>query len=154
IGLVYLTPSQFTGELNVGISLTYEQRGAGRARIAMNKLLKWVFEEAGYHRVQAAIMGGRHRHAAMNLFANVGFSHEGVRRRQVYNRQSQQWIDVTYMAIVDTDWTLRKLRPDLPKTRWDDLFERQQREREELLELEITDPSRTPKRWGSLETIR
>jgi len=153
IGLVYLTPSQFTGELNVGISLAHHQRGAGRARIAIDKLLKWVFEEAGYHRVQAAIMDGPHHYAAMNLFANVGFSHEGIRRRQVYNSRFQRWIDVTYMAIVDTDWTLRKIRPDLPKTRWDNLFERQQREREELLDLEAGQACRTPKMTRSMKTI-
>jgi hypothetical protein len=64
-----------------------------------------------------------------------------------------EWKDVTYMAILDTDWVMRNVRvcQSAPKSLWDALFARHQREREELLRWEAR---ASLKRTSSMVTVR
>jgi hypothetical protein len=65
----------------------------------------------------------------------------------------EEWKDVTYMSILDTDWLMRNFRVyrSAPKSLWDALFARHQREREELLRWEA---KASLKRTSSMVTIR
>jgi hypothetical protein len=64
-----------------------------------------------------------------------------------------EWQDATYMAILDTDWVMRETRlfKSAPKSVWDALFARHQREREDLLRWEAMT---TLKRTSSMTTVR
>jgi len=59
------------------------------------------------------------------------------------------WKDATYLAILDTDWFMRSYFKPAPKSLWDEMFARHQREREELLRCD-----KTLKRTSSMETVR
>jgi hypothetical protein len=84
-----------------------------------------------------------------------GFSHEGTRRQAFLSPLTCEWKDVTTLALLATDWLLfiRERRNDYrpaPKSLWDALFLRHQKEREELLRWE----ERNFYRNSSSETIR
>ena len=90
-----------------------------------------------------------------------GFNHEGVRRRSVYSQAEQAWKDATYLAILDTDWIMRAFFKPAPRSLWDEMFSRHDRERQALLRWEEYNsrtggipPVRVLKRTGSVETVR
>jgi hypothetical protein len=64
-----------------------------------------------------------------------------------------EWQDATYMAILDMDWVMRETRvfKSAPKSVWDALFARHQREREDLLRWEA---KITLRRTSSMTTVR
>ncbi|KAF8582544.1 hypothetical protein K439DRAFT_1635193 [Ramaria rubella] len=152
IGVIYLIPSQFSGEVNLGLALVPSHRGKGLAREAVSILLQWVLDEACYHRVQVSLMAGPGRDSALKLFTGLGFAHEGTRRRQVFSPFSREYKDVTCMTILDTEWSIRHYLRHTPNNRWDELLQRHQREREELLEWEAARSKL--KRTQSMETVR
>jgi RimJ/RimL family protein N-acetyltransferase len=75
IGIVYLTCSPHenvpAGEANIGIILTPEARGKGLARQATDLVLSWVFDEIGFHRVQAGILDNDHKDRAISMFTQL-----------------------------------------------------------------------------------
>jgi len=150
IGAIYLVASPFDKEVTLGLALLPRARGNGYARQALDCMLRWAFEDCGYHRVQVAIMDGPHRVPAMRLFAGAHFMHEGRRARQVVSPVTLTYQDVTYMGIVDTDWVIRRYRRDIPHNAWEELFERHKRERDALLEMDDSQLRRT----ASTETLK
>ena len=136
----------------MGVALSPTHRGKGLAKQAVSLLLQWAFDEARYHRVQALLMEGPGRDAALKMFTALGFAHEGTRRRQVLSSFSGMYRDVTSLAILDTEWSVRHYYHHAPNNLWDELFERHQREREALLEWDAR-RSRL-KRTQSLETVQ
>ncbi|PFH47390.1 hypothetical protein AMATHDRAFT_50346 [Amanita thiersii Skay4041] len=76
-----------------------------------------------------------------SLFQASGFRQEGVRRRAYYNPFENEWQDIAYMAILDTDWALQRGQrprnqhhPDEKQiTTWDEMIFRHTKEREEIL---------------------
>lgn len=48
----------------------------------------------------------------------------------------QRWKDVEYLSILDTEFLMRQFFEPAPKSVWEELFARHQREREELLSWE------------------
>jgi len=62
------------------------------------------------------------------------------------------WKDVTYLAVLDTDWVMHAFRKPAPKNLWDEMFLRHAREREELLRWD--DKQQRLKRTSSMETVR
>lgn len=161
IGLVYITaaPAQsMTGEANVGIIITDSCRCKGFACEAVELVLRWAFEELNFHRIQAAIMDTAMRDRAMRLFIGQGFKHEGTRRRSLYKRESAglagAWKDVTYLAMLDTEWALRdvlRIRGPAP-TMWDEMFSRHAREREDMVKWD--EKHGRVRRALSTETLR
>ncbi|KAG1731605.1 uncharacterized protein EDB91DRAFT_1153532 [Suillus paluster] len=142
IGLVYVTaaPAQSAAqEASAGIIITDYHRRKGFGREAVELVLRWAFEELKFHRVQAAFMDGAQKDRAMRLFVGQGFTHEGTRRRSVFKPEGGGvvgvWKDVTYLAMLDTEWALRDtLRITGPApTLWDELLARHAREREEMV---------------------
>lgn len=77
IGLVYLIASPSTtlldinGELTIGIIVDSPYRGHGRAREAVTKVLQFAFDVGHAHRVQALLMDGPSKHAALTLFTQT-----------------------------------------------------------------------------------
>jgi RimJ/RimL family protein N-acetyltransferase len=161
IGLVYVTaaPAQsVAGEANVGIVIADSQRGNGFAREAVDLVLRWAFEELKFHRIQAAIMDSPQKDRSMRLFIAQGFTHEGTRRRSVFKRENAGmagvWKDVTYFAMLDTEWALRdsfRNRGSAP-TLWDEMFARHAREREEMVKWD--ERHNRPRRVSSTDTLR
>lgn len=87
--------------------------------------------------------------------------HEGVRLRGFRSPYDFEFKDVTYLGLLATDYVLRsflgggpsRTYTGAPKSLWDELFTRHQREREELLRWEERQ-ERQLKRTSSMETIR
>ncbi|KAF9226385.1 acyl-CoA N-acyltransferase, partial [Gyrodon lividus] len=163
-GLVYVHagPANVTaGEANIGIILRPEMQRRGYAREAIQLVLRWAFEELKFHRVQAAILDSPCKDRALRLFIGLGFSHEGTRRRAVYQPEGDGiagvWRDVTYLAMLDTEWVLRNVgKGKIPKqpviSVWDEMFARHAREQEQLLKWEENHGRMT--RSASTETLR
>ncbi|KAJ7637172.1 hypothetical protein FB45DRAFT_908468 [Roridomyces roridus] len=86
----------------------------------------------------------------VSLLTQLRFGHEGTRRRAFYHPLVKEWQDMTTLAILDTDWALRSVIRSAPKSLWDEMFLRHERERDELLRWE----NRSLKRSASTETIR
>ena len=92
-----------------------------------------------------------------------GFRHEGIRRRAFFSPVTTEWKDVTYLAILATEWVhdnnTRSSRARLlPSSLWDEILSRHQREQEEFVWMEErkfkNNSSLSRKRTSSLETIR
>ncbi|PCH38870.1 acyl-CoA N-acyltransferase, partial [Wolfiporia cocos MD-104 SS10] len=150
IGITYVIASDMQNEANVGIALLPDWRGKGIATHALTLTLSWAFTQYACHRVQGLIMDGPFRDVARAALTSLGFSHEGTRRRAVLSTAFVGWRDVTYMAMLDTDWVMREHRK--PRDVWDEMFKRHHREREELLQFETR--LKELRRAPSAETIR
>lgn len=99
-----------------------------------------------------------------------GFGHEGTRRRAFRSPYTLEFRDVTYLGVLATDWATRQFLLQgravdgihslcgfsiAPTSLWEEMFERHQREREELLRWDDGEnPSRRLKRSMSSETIK
>lgn len=161
IGLVYVTaaPAQSAAqEANVGIIISESHRRKGYACEAVELALKWAFEDLKFHRIQAALMDDAQRDRAMRLFVGQGFRHEGTRRRSVLKPERRGvvgvWKDVTYLAMLDTEWALRNMlkhKGPVP-TLWDEMFARHAREREEMVKWD--EKHNRVRKVSSTETLR
>jgi RimJ/RimL family protein N-acetyltransferase len=73
-----------------------DARRQGVAATALRLACRLVLTEHGFHRVQAETYGDNL--AAQRLFARVGFTREGVRRRAY--RRREQWLDGVLFGIL------------------------------------------------------
>jgi hypothetical protein len=62
------------------------------------------------------------------------------------------WKDVTYLALLETEWLMRGYRKPAPRNLWDEMFARHAREREELLRWD--ERQQKLKKTSSMETVR
>ncbi|KAJ7487796.1 hypothetical protein FB451DRAFT_1390783 [Mycena latifolia] len=159
IGLIYLassplapSPIDQVGELNLGIILDAAHRGQGYAREAIRLVVKHAFDVRHCHRIQASLLRSSTKDRMVSLLTHLRFGHEGTKRRAFFNPMMAEWQDVTTLAILDTDWAMRSLYKSAPKSLWDELFLRHERERDELLRWEET--QQRLKRTNSMETLR
>lgn len=177
IGIIYLavsplsdSPQDQVGELNLGIILNKAHRGKGYAREAIELAVKYAFEVKHCHRIQASLLNLSTKdrmvslltqlyvsHAAFFGFDSFNdfrrrFGHEGTKRRSFFNPLMGEWQDVTTLAILDTDWAMRSYYKPAPKSLWDELFLRHERERDELLRWE--EDNNRLKRTASMVTLR
>ncbi|TFK71912.1 hypothetical protein BDN72DRAFT_957766 [Pluteus cervinus] len=156
VGLIYLACADphvgSTKELNIGIAVKADSEGQGYAKRALELMLHHAFNELECHRVQAPMIDHWGKERALALFTKTKFIHEGTRRRSFWSPVDEQWKDLTYLAMLDTDWALRMVWLPAPNSLWDELFQRHQRERDELLSWEDR-RDRTIKRTSSMETI-
>lgn len=89
------------------------------------------------------------------MIPSRGFVHEGIRRRSVYCPDEGvrgTWKDVTYLALLETEWLMRSYLKLAPKNLWDEMFARHTREREGLLRWD--EKQQKLKRTSSMETLR
>jgi len=156
---VYVTSSPQenvpAGEANIGIILAPEAREKGFEMQAGNLVLSWLFDEIGFHRVQAGVLDSAGKDWAITQFTQMGFVHEGIRRRAVFCPNEGvrgEWKDVTHLGLLETDWLMRAYVKPAPKNLWDEMFFRHAREREELLRWD--DRKQRLNRTSSMETLR
>ncbi|KAJ7336256.1 hypothetical protein DFH08DRAFT_706232 [Mycena albidolilacea] len=170
IGIVYLAASPFVlappeqagvGELNFGVVIESASRGKGYASEALQLVLKHAFDVARCHRVQASLLGSAAaREGMMRILTQMRFGHEGTKRRAFFHPLLREWQDVTTLALLDMDWALRASLSKFkaaPKSLWDELFLRHERERDELLRWEEGQGragAMGVKRSASVETLR
>lgn len=81
-----------------------------------------------------------------------GFAYEGERRSAILDPLNETWKTATFLSLLDTDWALRAIHPRL--TRWDEMLNRHQKEREELLRWESAHPPKQIHKTASTETLR
>ncbi|KAJ7432899.1 hypothetical protein B0H11DRAFT_2123567 [Mycena galericulata] len=145
IGVIYLAasplahvPPNQVGELSLGILLDPAHRGKGYAREAIQLVVKHAFEVKHCHRIQASLLNlhWSSKDRMVSLLTQLRFGHEGTKRRAFFNPLIAEWQDVTTLAILDTDWAMRSFFKPAPKSLWDELFLRHERERDELLRWE------------------
>ncbi|KAI0741056.1 hypothetical protein C8Q76DRAFT_709959 [Earliella scabrosa] len=153
IGVVYVTTSSIPGEVHVGVALLPAYRGHGGGMKACAFAVQWAVETIQAHRVQARIMSSPHRDRAQRLFTALGFAYEGLQRRAVPDATGA-WADITHLGAIDTDWLVRRRVRAAPRSMWDELFARHQREREELLRWDERRERMRLHRTSSTETIR
>lgn len=141
------------GEATIGVYITEAWQAETFDVQTIKLLLRWAFEEVGFHRIQTALFEGSRKVSLMKLFSHVGFSHEGTRRKARVGPDAV-YKDVTHMGMVDMDWRIWAVDSDTPRTLWDRLFDRQQREREEIMMDDGDDEDRLLGRKASTETLR
>jgi RimJ/RimL family protein N-acetyltransferase len=83
-----------------GLMIAPEFRGRGLADSAAQLLVKHLFLDLDYHRVQLECYGFNER--AIRHAERAGFRHEGV-RRQAYWRHGE-WVDGVLFGLVREDW--------------------------------------------------
>lgn len=73
IGFVYLTShlSSPSSVVDIGIAIEPQYRRCGYARQAVELTLRWAFDEAKYHRVQAAVLQFPGNDKALSLFTQM-----------------------------------------------------------------------------------
>ncbi|KAJ7695390.1 hypothetical protein B0H17DRAFT_1329599 [Mycena rosella] len=161
VGLIYLaasplapSPPDQVGELNLGIILDAAHRGKGYAREAIQLILKYAFNVRQCHRIQASLLHSSTKDRMVSLLTHMRFGHEGTKRLAFFNPMMAEWQDVTTLAMLDTDWAMRRLYKSAPKSLWDELFMRHERERDELLRWEETQGRLKRGMTSSMETLR
>ncbi|KAF7349311.1 hypothetical protein MSAN_01720600 [Mycena sanguinolenta] len=160
VGIIYLiasplalAPPNQVGELNLGIILSPQHRGKGYAQEAIRLVVKYAFEQEHCHRIQVSLLSLSSKDRMTSLLTQLHFGHEGIKRRSFFNPLMGEWQDVTTLAILDTDWAMREVRTPAPKSLWDEMFLRHERERSDLLRWD-DDQNRLMKRTMSTETLR
>jgi len=132
-----------------------------RLSVALHKAVEDAFRDQYCHRLQAVLVDHPDILDSLTLFASAGFRKEGIRRRAFFSQIACEWKDVTYLAILATEWihdhsnmTKAKI---LPSNLWEEILSRHQREQEEFIRMEEQKSGTWPgrlKRSISLETIR
>jgi ribosomal-protein-alanine N-acetyltransferase len=84
----------------IGYFVDHEYNGRGVATEAVGLAVKFAFEQAGLHRVQAGVMP--HNSASLRVLEKVGFRYEGLAER--YLRINGVWEDHRIYAITTEDW--------------------------------------------------
>lgn len=154
LGFVFSVPTDMPGEVSIGIALRKPWRRRGFATRALTLFLPIIFEELGYHRAQALLLDTPELSAARTLFISLGFTIEGTHRRALMTPALPGWRNVTYLGMLDTEWVMRPRgrAQDKMAALWDEMFARQQHERELLLQLEAR--RQALRKTASMETIR
>ncbi|EIN08868.1 hypothetical protein PUNSTDRAFT_134043 [Punctularia strigosozonata HHB-11173 SS5] len=158
VGYVYVTvtpPDNVpAGEVNIGIVIGRQHRGKGYARRALEQVLSWCFDSLGLHRVQAVVLDPSKNDHVRRLFTQIGFVNEGLRRRSTIDPSDGAYKDTMHLAMLDTDWVMRNVRPTHSKSLWDEMLDRHVREREALVRWEEVREKKSLKRTASMETVK
>ncbi|KAJ7048490.1 hypothetical protein C8F01DRAFT_1190157 [Mycena amicta] len=159
VGLIYLTTSPLSlsppdqlPELNLGVIIDEKLRNKGYARHAVELVVKHAFEKLNAHRIQATLVNGSTKDHMTSILTQMWFGHEGIARKAFYHPLLAEWQDITRFGIIDTHWVMRGYWKPAPKSLWDELFLRQERERADLLRWE--EENGKVKRSASMETLR
>ncbi|KAF8634818.1 hypothetical protein AX17_004070 [Amanita inopinata Kibby_2008] len=140
IGMIYLANptgdpniAPKSSELNLGIIIHSDYQKKGYATKAIQIALDHAFKMERCHRVQAAIINPftPTKYPAYKLFTSIGFKKEGLRRQSYFSPFDGEWQDVAYLALLETEWALR--RASYRTTPWDEMIARHEKEREMVL---------------------
>ncbi|KAF7300612.1 Spermidine n1-acetyltransferase [Mycena chlorophos] len=159
IGLVYLIASPLSTapagqlpELNLGIIVNEKHHGKGYAREAVELVVSHAFKSLNAHRLQATLIAGSAKDRITSILTQLWFAHEGVARGAFYHPFLAEWQDITRFGLVDTQWAMRGYWNPAPKSLWDELLMRHERERAQLLQWE--ERNGKIRRSASAETLR
>jgi ribosomal-protein-alanine N-acetyltransferase len=87
----------------LGYSLDQRHNGKGYMTIAVRLALQFAFEQAGLHRVQAAVMP--RNSASIRVLEKAGFRREGLSLR--YLQINGVWEDHLIFAVTAEEWPVR-----------------------------------------------
>ncbi|KAH8116093.1 hypothetical protein DFH11DRAFT_1507118, partial [Phellopilus nigrolimitatus] len=156
IGVIYLLNLEHApGEASLGLALMPYARNKGFGPDAVLRVLGMAFDVFEFHRISASVLDGSSREHALRMFVGLGFGCEGTRRRAVQCPSDAAWRDAHHLGMLDTEWVtgaLRCVQEKPVRTRWDEMFERHQREREVL--VDAAERARILKRTASTDTLR
>jgi ribosomal-protein-alanine N-acetyltransferase len=85
---------------NVGYYVAEEFNGQGFATEALKQVVRFAFEEARLHRVEAGVMD--HNERSKRVVTKAGMRHEGTALR--YLQIEGRWMDHNIYAITREDW--------------------------------------------------
>jgi len=145
LGMIYLTmPSESrnnpigVNDLNIGIIIYPEYRRKGYATRALRLVLDKAFNEIRCHRVQAIIMNPftGAKYSSYRLFTSIGFRQEGIRRSSYFNPFDNEYQDIAYLAILDTEWLTTHQHSNPHMTPWDEVLRRHEHERGMIMRWE------------------
>ncbi|TCJ03573.1 GNAT family N-acetyltransferase [Cytobacillus praedii] len=74
--------------------------GKGYAKEALKLLLDFAFQEMNLHRVSLKVFSFNEK--AINLYAKIGFKHEGVSRHSLF--RNGHWHDIFHMGILQSEF--------------------------------------------------
>nr|GAT58825.1 spermidine n1-acetyltransferase [Mycena chlorophos] len=159
IGLVFLIASPLSSapagqvpELNLGIIVSERHHMKGYAREAVELVVSHAFKTLNAHRIQATLIAGSAKDRITSILTQLWFAHEGVARAAFYHPFLAEWQDITRFGLVDTQWAMRGYWNPAPKSLWDELLTRHERERAQLLQWE--ERNGKIRRSASAETLR
>jgi [ribosomal protein S5]-alanine N-acetyltransferase len=85
---------------NLGYWVAEDRGGRGHATEAVHRTVAFAFEQAGLHRVQAAVMP--RNEASIRVLMKNAFRREGVAER--YLQIAGVWEDHVILAITSEEW--------------------------------------------------
>ncbi|KLO08751.1 hypothetical protein SCHPADRAFT_944208 [Schizopora paradoxa] len=157
VGFFYIHSSPASnGEMNIGLSMDSRFDVPSCKSFVVYKVLHMIFNIFKCRRAQVAIIeDGKKSRIARDLFISMGFVIEGIKRMSVFSPLHYSLRDVVYLAMLDTEWLFKRYdslgASFQPKTAWDEMLDRHNKEREDLL---LTEEGHSLKRSSSAETIR
>jgi len=86
--------------LYVGADIHPNYQGRGYAKEAYKKMIPQLFEEYYLHKLSLEVLATNHR--AINLYENLGFTCEGVKREEVL--KDNKYVDSIIMSILKYEW--------------------------------------------------
>jgi [ribosomal protein S5]-alanine N-acetyltransferase len=84
----------------IGYYVDHEHNGLGLATHAVLLVVRFGFERAGLHRIQAGVMP--RNHASARVLQKLGFRHEGMAKNYLYI--NGVWEDHDIYAVTVEDW--------------------------------------------------
>jgi aminoglycoside 6'-N-acetyltransferase len=94
-------------QAEIGFTLAPQQRGKGYATAAVTRLLAYLFEEVGVHRVRASC--DVENVASAKLLARLGMRREGHFRESVWFKG--RWSSEYWYALLRQEWGQQRWRP-------------------------------------------
>jgi len=123
-----------TNDLNLGVIVHRQFRRKGYAAQAIKLALDHAFRVIRCHRVQAIIVNpfSHAKYPSYKLFTSIGFEQEGIRRRSYFNVFDNEYQDIAYLAVLDTEWVTKGDTIARGST-WNELLYRHDKERQMVL---------------------
>ncbi|MCD6376499.1 MAG: GNAT family N-acetyltransferase [Caldisericaceae bacterium] len=90
----------FNRKAEITIWMLPEFRGRGLALQALQKLIKFSFEQLNFHRLEAEIY--EFNQAARNLFTKLGFELEGKLREAKF--KDGKYYDILHFGLLKKEW--------------------------------------------------
>lgn len=86
----------------VGYDLNPNYQHKGYMQEALQMIMRYFFEDLGYHRLEAIIV--TENKASIHVAERAGFIREGLMRQWMYNSDYETYYDAYLFALLDTDY--------------------------------------------------
>ncbi len=91
-------------QAEIGVTLSRQFQGQGYALEGLGRLLEYLFDELGLHRVRANV--DPQNQASIRLLERLGFRHEGCFIESWFLKGA--WVDEDWYAMLDREWKGRR----------------------------------------------